>query len=343
MSILVYNKKSSYLAFDLDTVEIGSVIFKPEEKQIGSIVAPGVIQRVDNEVVLNDKAYGNFIDALAEISGKAILKLTSNVVLANPIIIPVDAEVELDLNGYSIAAAPEMVYTGGMITIPHGATLIINGEGSISVNDNVYAPLQMTHRDYADDSKVAKLVINGGHFIGSSYAICGNGNRGRGNSEVIINKGILESDTTAIFNPQENSSVIINGGTIIGKQCGIEMRSGNLTINGGKIESFAAPASVTPNGNGVTSIGSAVAICQHTTKNPINVEINGGTMKGYHALYQANPQKNDEAAIALVSMVVNNGKFIATQGSTMSVYSENKEHFIKGGSFSPEAEEKYLG
>jgi hypothetical protein len=74
---------------------------------------------------------------------------------------------------------------------------------------------------------------------------------------------------------------------------------------------------------------------------PINAVINSGVIKGYHALHQANPQKNEEEAIALVNMSVNNGTFIAINGSSIPVYSENKEGFIKKGSFIPSVDEKY--
>lgn len=298
-----------------------------------------------NEVLVNGEVMPSFMEALAAAHGELEFKLLNNVVINKPINVPAGASVVLDLNGHSIKPTEDLNYSGGMITIVHGASLTINGEGTVGgYAPNLMAPLQLTNRDFMNDANPANLTINGGHYIGRSYCICGNGNPGRGNSHIVINGGIFDTYShtgTIIYHPQENSSVVINGGKLIGANTGIEMRSGDLTVNGGYIESLNAPASVVANGSGSTAVGSAVAICQHTTKKPINVVINGGIMKGYHAFYQANPQKNEEEAVALIQLTVNNGSFIANYGSSLPVYSENKIGFVKGGSFSPALDEKY--
>lgn len=298
-----------------------------------------------NEVLVNGEVMPSFMEALTAAHGELEIKLLNNIVINKPINVPAGANVVLDLNGHSITPSEDLSYSGGMITVVHGASLTINGEGTVGgYAPNLMAVLQLTNKDFMNDANPANLIINGGHYIGKNYCICGNGNPGRGNTKVIINGGIFDTysnDSSVIYNPQENSSIIINGGKLIGANTGIEMRSGDLTINGGYIESLNAPASVTANGNGTTAVGSAVAICQHTTKKSINVVINDGIMKGYHAFYQANPQKNEEEAIALIQLTINNGSFIANYGSSLPVYSENKIGFVKGGSFSPALDEKY--
>ena len=122
--------------------------------------------------------------------------------------------------------------------------------------------------------------------------------------------------------------------TSITSDTGIEIRAGKLTVNeGSEITATAVPTSVTPNGNGSTTDGAGIAVAQHTTKLPITVQINGGTIKGFSALYESNPQKNDAEAIAKVTMEVAGGNFQAINGGTVSVYSENKTGFISGGYF----------
>lgn len=317
---------------------------------ISSIERNGVEYQIHDEAItscellVNGVITENFVDALANAQGKVNFKLLNNVVISEPVFVFDGADIILDLNGHTITPTQDLDYTGGMITINHGGSLTINGEGTIGgYAPNLYAPLQLTNKMYMDDTKPANLTINGGHYTGYYYCICGNGNPGRGNTNIIINGGTFDvmcHSGAIIYNPQEDSTVVINGGKLIGSATGIEMRSGNLTINGGYIEALNAPASVAPNGNGTTTSGSAVAICQHTTKNPINLEINGGVMRGYHALYQANPQNNDENAIALVQMTIINGSFVA-MNSTMPVYSENKTGFIYGGSFSHPVDATY--
>lgn len=286
----------------------------------------------------------SFADALANAQGKVNFKLLNNVVISEPVFVFAGADVVLDLNGHTITPVQDMSYSGGMITVNHGGSLTINGEGTVGgYAPDLMAPLQLTNKNYADDTMPANLTINGGNYIGNNYCICGNGNPGRGNTHVVINGGtfnVIKHTGAVIYNPQENSSIVINGGKLIGASTGVEMRSGNLTVNGGYIEALNAPASVAPNGSGTAASGSAIAICQHTTKNPINLEINGGVMRGYHALYQANPQNNEEEAVALVQMTVINGSFVA-MNSTMPVYSENKTGFIYGGSFSHPVDAAY--
>ena len=317
---------------------------------ISSIEQNGVQYKIHDEAIktcellVNDVLTESFVEALAAAQGSVEFKLLNDVKISEPVIVPAGADITLNLNGHVIAPAQELNYTGGMITIVHGASLAICGEGAVGgFAPDLMAPLQLTHKSHMDDTKPANLTINGGHFIGKNYCICGNGNRGRGNSHIVINGGVFTSfhhTGSIIFNPQENSTVVINGGRLIGSNTGVEMRSGNLTINGGFIESLNTPASVTANGNGTTAVGSAVAICQHTTKNPINAVINGGIMKGFHAFYEANPQKNDAEAIAKVQIAINDGSFIASN-STIPVFSEDKTGFIKGGSFSHPVEATY--
>ena len=320
----------------LSTIERNGVEYKIHDEAIFSC-----------EVLVNGVIAPSFVDALAAAKGDVELKLMKDIVLDAPVFVPAGANIILELNGHIIKAADNVSFAGGLIIVLHGASLTINGEGSIygfvPGSDSLYAAIQLTHKDYIDDDNAARLVVNGGHITGYYYAICGNGNPGRGNTEIVINNGTLDCITftgTTIYNPQENSSIIVNGGFIVGANTGIEMRSGNLVVNNGRIESLNAPASVAPNGSGSTAAGSAIAVCQHSTKNPINVEINGGVMRGYHALYQANPQKNDAEAIEKVQMMIMNGSFVA-MNSTMPVYSENKTGFIYGGTFSHPVDESY--
>ena len=75
----------------------------------------------------------------------------------------------------------------------------------------------------------------------------------------------------------------ISGGT------GIEIRAGKMNVeNNAQIIGTNVPTTVTPNGNGSTTEGAGIAIAQHTTKLPIDVVINDGTISGFSALYQSN-------------------------------------------------------
>lgn len=113
----------------------------------------------------------------------------------------------------------------------------------------------------------------------------------------------------------------------------MELRAGELTVDGGKFIAHGKPASATANGNGSTVFGAAVGISQHTTKLPIKVEINGGTFEGHTPFYQANPQNNPQDALDKIELRINGGTFTPRNGGTKAVYSQNFKGFIVGGTF----------
>ena len=125
----------------------------------------------------------------------------------------------------------------------------------------------------------------------------------------------------------------ITNSSITSGNTGIEIRAGELTVNGATVVGNGVPTGVTPNGNGATTDGAGIAVAQHTTKLPIKVTINGGDISGYSALYQSNPQKNDAESVKKVSVAVNGGMFKAINGGANAIYSENCTNFVTGGTF----------
>lgn len=125
----------------------------------------------------------------------------------------------------------------------------------------------------------------------------------------------------------------ITNSSITSGNTGIEIRAGELTVNGATVVGNGVPTGVTPNGNGSTTDGAGIAVAQHTTKLPIKVTINSGDISGYSALYQSNPQENDAESVKKVSVAVNGGTFKAINGGTCGVYSENNCVTISGGAF----------
>ena len=125
----------------------------------------------------------------------------------------------------------------------------------------------------------------------------------------------------------------ITNSSITSGNTGIEIRAGELTVNGATVVGNGVPTVVTPNGNGSTTEGAGIAVAQHTTKLPIKVTINSGDISGYSALYQSNPEKNDDASVKKVSVAVNGGTFKTINGGTCGVYSENNCVTISGGTF----------
>lgn len=264
-----------------------------------------------------------------------ICKLTSNIVVDDSIL--VKGNVTLDLNGHTIAPQDTLKVSGGYIGIDHGAKLTINdasGKGIITTgagNSNVWAAIQMAKGNTGN--ALSELVVNNGTIEGYYYGIVGNGNAH--NTKITINNGSIKAlntnDSVGIYNPQMGD-VIINNGTISGGT-GIEMRAGNLTINGGTIKGIAPTFTKDVNTNGSTTNGAGVSVAQHTTKNPINITINNGNISGQYAFYEWNPHKNDQAALDKINIDINDGNFETLLSGGYAVYSEDFKEFINGGKF----------
>lgn len=176
------------------------------------------------------------------------------------------------------------------------------------------------------------LNVEGGLIESNGYAIAGNGTK-HGTTINISGGEIVSHYGTAIYHPQDGE-MNISGGKITGGETGIELRSGKLNISGGEITGNGDPFTSTPNGNGTTTAGAALAISQHTTNKDINVTITGGIFTGKRAIYEEDLQDSN----------VDNIKINIIDGTfNGEVYSENCRDFITGGTFSHPTALDYLG
>ena len=148
----------------------------------------------------------------------------------------------------------------------------------------------------------AVLTVNGGELYGHYYGITGNGSRH--GTVITVNGGtITGAEGSAIYHPQ-NGTLTITDGTFTGKETGIELRSGTLKVTGGTFETTSTEYSCNPNGSGTTTVGAAIAIAQHTTNQPIDATISGGTFKipptgNAVKLSVSNPENNSFTNVAV--------------------------------------------
>lgn len=254
------------------------------------------------------------------------ITLTNDVVLSKPY--DVEGNLTINLAGHSITASSSWGDDDYIIGVKRGATLTINDSssgGSITNgnNDKIYAAVKVTLTGDNDETNAANLIVNGGTLEGYYYGIAGNGNRH--NTVITINGGnITGKNGAGIYHPQYGE-MTIEGGNITGLNTAVEIRSGELTISGGNFTSTASKYSETPNGNGTTVSGAAIAVSQHTTKKPISVSITGGTFTGPHAFSETKVQNQDSTKN--VTIDIDGGTFKG------EIASDDCTGFISGGWF----------
>jgi hypothetical protein len=246
------NKLYELKDYDLANLQveenIGKVIVVGKENfEVAEM--PVLPEEVKGVAEVDGVVYATLMDAFNAVESIGEVKLINDIKLNELTVLPIDVEITLDLNNHSIFASETAQINGCLLAVPNGSTLIVNGCGNIYTSapdgsNKVYGAIQVTSKETYNPSKTAKLIINNGNISGYYYGIVGNGSRS--NSEVIVNGGHLFTTApsgTVIYNPQADSKVIINGGFIEGATC-IEMRAGDLTVNGGFLTSLTAPTEV---------------------------------------------------------------------------------------------------
>lgn len=243
--------------------------------------------------------------------------------------------ITLDMNGHNIT-----YLTGSKSFIGvYGATLIVKGSGVIT--NDTDSGLNVYGKETKDDSFASKLVVekdvtlkgkyglaifwdvkNGSHgasvdFYGkvdvTNNGIATNGDILNEDGPVVnIKKGAVVKSTgadgVAVYCAGNGTYNIEDGATITGAT-GIEVRAGKLNVKGGTITGTAKELTSKANGSGSTTVGAGIAVVQHATQLPIEVNITGGTITGAEALYVNNTQGNPTTAWAKVNVKVTGGTF----------------------------------
>ena len=248
---------------------------------------------------------------------------------------------------YLLRIQPDDSQNVGSLTLDAGTKIqeLSNGSGE------TYGVVGITAIGAYDDGNDVpqnyagvKVVIKDGASVETTgFALSGNGSY-HGTTFIIEGGSLYSKESTAIYHPQMGTMTVSGDDTVIkGGNAGIEVRAGNVTIKDGVVEGLATPTKVSENGNGTTSAGAGIAVAQHTTKLPINVTITGGEIKGYSAFYESNPQKNPADDLNKINISIVDGTFTATNEGTVPIYSEDKQNFITGGTYSNTLNNNYLG
>lgn len=225
----------------------------------------------------------------------------------------------------------------------NGSAVILGDSGAKLIMDG--GTIDATHHTSATNGAAGvgayvntEAIINGGTINAHNFAVYGNGsgageqNDGR-NARITVNGGTLNSTAAAaIYAPQRNGVTTINGGTLNGGTSAVEVRAGDLIVTGGTLNGNQDRYEVEENTNGSTTTGAAIAVAQHTTKQPINVTVTGGVFNANMPFSHANPAHNPEEDLAKISFSIAGGEFYAynTDGEIMNI---TTDPFIEGGIF----------
>lgn len=251
----------------------------------------------------------------------------------------VTVEVPTSGDGYGMR-----VLNGAELTLNEGATVNsapVDGNKGYIYGINVYGN---GHGAAFDEATASKLTVNEGATVEAyAFAVSGNGDGTKDNTLITINGGTLVSEAgPAIYHPQYGK-LVINGGTLDGCS-GVEIRAGELTVNGGTIKGDTSQTIVYPKdqiGGGNSVDGGGIIVAQHSTKLPVKVTVNGGTIEANTAFIQHNVMGNDQASIDKIEMSITGGEFVGALRSDNFKDADDKG-FVSGGSFSDRAVGDYL-
>lgn len=181
----------------------------------------------------------------------------------------------------------------------------------------------------SDNDKTISVTVDGTLSGGCGLTINGNIKGTENDISVNIN-GTIDVTGLAVYLAGYGKTTINSTASVKG-DTGIEIRAGELTVNGGTIvggDNYTSAA----NGNGSTVSGAGIAVSQHTTNQNIDVRINRGNISGAVALAQEALQSGNNAD--QVKIDVAGGSFKATAAQSEAIKATNVDTVtITGGKF----------
>ncbi len=239
--------------------------------------------------VVDNKGYKMLADAVAAAQGGATVKLLKDV--TEDVVIPADKTITLDLNGKKLTNK-----TGHTITVEQGATLTINGKGTV---DNV------THQKTTIYNK-GTVTLNGGTYDRSKE----DGIGGSNTYYTLLNHGTMTVANVTVNNEGGYSSLFENGYFDYSKsRDGID--NPTLTIESG---TFTGGINTVKNDDGATMTingGIFTNYAQSAFQNHNIATINGGTFNGatVYAILNCGTGCKSDAVPDLHQLTITDGNF----------------------------------
>ena len=347
-----YKSEASTVILDgIDSVnvEISGGTFSND---VTKYLKDGFTQNADGKVVektyvasIGDKKYETLKGAIDASKDGDTIKVLSSLSLDKGLALKKD--ITIDLGGNTIESKGMLfdIYSnvklkngtfkgidftsaGATIWLNEKASLIVEKDATIDVTSNGTSSFDI---GFWTDCDGASLTVNG--TLKGENGVTVNGNI-LANNTVNIDGATIDVTGHGLYLAGVATTNISNTNINAGSTA-IEIRAGKLNIKDGTYTS-AGEFKTSPNENGTTVDGAALAVSQHTKKLPIDVTIDGGSFKGKYSLYEANVQENDEESLAKVNIKINDGNF-----DGKFFIENNAEKSIKGGNYSVDVS-KYL-
>lgn len=290
----------------------------------------------DNAAAIDDVQYATLADAVAAANNGDTVTLLKNTV--EDVVIPAGKTITLDLNGKKLTNK-----TGHTITVEQGATLTINGEGTV---DNV------THQKTTIYNK-GTVTLNGGTYDRSKE----DGIKDSNTYYTLLNHGTMTVANVTVNNKGGYSSLFENGYFNQKPETKNGIANPILTIKSGN---FTGGINTVKNDDDATMIiddGTFANYAQAAFQNHNIATINGGTFDGstVYAILNCGVCTGNDAEHDKHQLIINDGKFsgkIRKGNDKDGVHYDFGSIAIKGGYFttdpseylatSTDAEKKYI-
>ena len=348
------NYKSEASTVILDGIDSGNVEISGGtfSSKVTKYLKDGYTQNTDGKVVekvyvasIGDKKYETLKEAIdASKDGDTVNVLTD---LSLDKGLTLNKDITIDLGGNTIESKGTLFDIYSNVTLKNGTYKGINftsAGATIWLNKN--ASLNVEKDATIDVTSNGTSSFDIGFWTDCDGASLNVKGTLKGENGITVN-GMIETDNTVNIDgatidvtghglylagvaTTNISNTKINAGSTA-----IEIRAGKLNIKDGTYTS-AGEFKTSPNESGTTVDGAALAVSQHTTKLPIEVNIDGGLFKGEYSLYEANVQENNEESLANINIKINGGNF-----DGKFFIEDNAEKSIKGGKYSVDVS-KYL-
>ena len=244
----------------------------------------------DNAAAIDDVQYATLADAVAAANNGDTVTLLKNTV--EDVVIPAGKTITLDLNGKKLTNK-----TGHTITVEQGATLTINGEGTV---DNV------THQKTTIYNK-GTVTLNGGTYDRSKE----DGIKDSNTYYTLLNHGTMTVANVTVNNKGGYSSLFENGYFNQKPETKNGIANPILTIKSGN---FTGGINTVKNDDDATMIiddGTFANYAQAAFQNHNIATINGGTFDGstVYAILNCGVCTGNDAEHDKHQLIINDCKF----------------------------------